>query len=117
MQAEKKIYDLSYLESLSDGDQEFTLDMLREFIRNTPDSIQKIKYCTQEQDWIQLCFEVHKFIPTLAFVGFTNLNEELDQIYRKASSDSNTEAIPDLVQTVENRCKNLLDCLQADFNL
>jgi HPt (histidine-containing phosphotransfer) domain-containing protein len=113
----KKQYNLDYLNSISDGDQEFIIDMVKTFIETVPEELNKIKSLIEINSWGRVGEEAHKFASNLLFFN----NEEL-KLVAIAIEDSGTnlnkiEKIPDLFIQLESGCYEIIKELKLDFNI
>jgi HPt (histidine-containing phosphotransfer) domain-containing protein len=112
-----KLYNLEYLEEISSGDSGFIIDMLNDFVKNTPDILSEIDKHINAADWEQLYKSVHKFIPTFEFVGAEKIRNELRNLEQISKSQTNLESIDPLLKNIKSFCNNIILEIKSDFNI
>lgn len=93
--------DLSYLENITDGDNEVIVEMIELFLEETPKHIEKIETFYKKEQWQLLGAEAHKVKPMFLYVGLTDLNEACQKIEVCGKKVSNLDAIPSLIQQLK----------------
>lgn len=114
---EQKKYSLEYLDSISNGDQEFVIDMIRTFVMNVPEELNKIQKFIEAENWIKAGEEAHKFASNLLFLNMESLKSIAVEIEEKGLSAKGTESIPGLYLQLKNGCFQAIDQLRIDFEL
>jgi HPt (histidine-containing phosphotransfer) domain-containing protein len=112
-----KLYNLDYLNEISSGDPVFIEDMLHDFVVTTPKTIAEIERLTEIEGWEQLYKIVHKFIPSLEFVGAVFIHNDLRNLEHYSKTKENTEQIPQLVSNIKVFCNQIVADIKTDFNL
>jgi len=112
-----KLYDLKYLEEISEGDSVFIMDMLNDFVTNTPIVLEEIDACFDASDWVQMYKTLHKFIPTFDFVGAENISKDLRNLETYSHAQTNLELINPLLLKVKTFCKEIILEIKSDFNI
>jgi HPt (histidine-containing phosphotransfer) domain-containing protein len=110
-------YNLSYLNEISGGDEEFILDMIQTFILNSPVEIALLKSLASEKKWDLIGENAHKFAPGLQFLGVIALRPVINQIEEFSFSRKNLEQIPVLIEKLGAECHLVSEELKKDFNL
>lgn len=116
MGTEKK-YDLSYLNEISGGDKDFILDMITDFVNNTPTVLAEVAKNINSNDWQNLYKAVHKFIPSFEFVGAEKVREALVKIEDYSKTQTNLNEIPYFYEQVKEYCNEVIVELKQDYNL
>lgn len=101
---EKSLIDLEYLNQLSDGDDDFSIQMMSYFLDNTPAVLREMSQFYDEKDWKALRNVAHKFKPQLTFMGIKAIFNEVEAIEQYAASVQNTDEIPGLIIRVKKVC-------------
>ena len=81
MEENNKKYDLSYLQELADGDDEYIKDMVAYFIKNSPDVLKRLEDFYKNQDYDELRNEAHKFSSNVNMIGISlavNMIEKIE---------------------------------------
>ena len=68
--------DLSYLTNVANGNTEFVKEMISTLQASIPKSIDQIRSCAIEMDWIELAKSIHKIKPALTMMGRKDLRDE-----------------------------------------
>jgi HPt (histidine-containing phosphotransfer) domain-containing protein len=84
--------DLTLLNEIADGSDEFIVESIDMFLRHTPELLQTISDCIGEKDWDKATAAVHKLKPTLGFFGMLNSQELLQEIETDCSSGAEDAA-------------------------
>jgi HPt (histidine-containing phosphotransfer) domain-containing protein len=111
----EKLYDLTYLNEISGGDEAFVQEMINQFIEIVPGIINRLYYFYTNKDWKALASEAHKFSPNLAFVGLQAYSHLLDQIEQLSNSEVDKSAIQPLISHTEQVCNEVIIQLKQDF--
>jgi PAS domain S-box-containing protein len=72
--------NLAYLESASIQNVQFMEEMIRVFLRQTPDFVLRAREACQQQQWKELGAVIHKMKATTATVGIHSLNPVFEKI-------------------------------------
>ncbi len=113
---EEKLYDLSFLNKISGGDQNFIREMIVTFREVAPEYLEKAKSNLESDDIDALSKETHRFIPGVSFLGAKKLEEDLMKIEEYTKKSMNLELVPELIETVDIKIKSLLEDFDKDFN-
>lgn len=111
-----KHYNLEYLQSISCGDDNFVLEMIRTFIDSVPIEIDKIKNLVKQEKWNMAGQTAHKFASNLLFLENEELKTIAIQIEEFGISETNIDKIPELTDNLEQGCNIIIDELKRDFN-
>ena len=115
--ASEKMYDLEYLNEISGGDKEFINDMINTFVETTPITLAEIKQLADEGKWKELYSVVHRFAPSLQFLGALDMENLVNKVENDAMNQENTDEIPTHIIKIEHFCKRVINSLKEDFNL
>ncbi len=96
---------MKYLESVSQGNTAFIIDMLNIFITRTPETFEILRKAIQEEDWQSVGFYAHKLKATYAYVGLEDLKATIIEIEQKAKKAVDTHTITELFDYLENMTK------------
>ncbi|HPH81350.1 MAG TPA: PAS domain S-box protein [Flavobacteriales bacterium] len=98
------LYDLSKLEKLSRGDQDFLNHMLSIFIKEVPITLAKLKQALVEENFADMKAYAHRLKPSIKDMGVQSLKDILPET-EQAAEEHNLELlkkhIPFIGQTVE----------------
>ncbi len=112
-----KLYNLEYLEEISSGDKDFVVDMLKDFVNNTPVVLKEIETYIAANNWSQLYKTLHKFIPSFDFIGAENIHNDLRKLEDISKSQKNLDMINPLFNNIKLFCNNVITEIRTDFIL
>lgn len=97
--------DLTYLNTISEGDKEFIDDILTTFLEEVPKDMEQIIIALGQNDSVQIGKMAHKVKATLHLLGLEDLKSLAFKIEQTAKSNPNNFEIrtwaKDLVQHME----------------
>ena len=92
-----KIIDLSYLETISEGDREFKKEMIDTFLDSTSSYIDEMKACIETNNWKKIGDMAHSMKPSFTLMGMHENKELILKIESFGRRSENIQKIPDLV--------------------
>jgi len=110
-------YDLSFLNKISNGDQDFILDMIQTFKKIAPVSIRKMKAFLEEKKYDSLSREAHRLIPGISFLGVKWIEDNLMKIEDYSKRMENITQLQSLLLLAEEDINQLIFQFNKDFNL
>ena len=110
-----RITDLSYLEMVSDGDQDFIKQVVESFIDNNAKIIKSLKEEQAAENWIQMGQLIHKIKPSLEMVGLTPLKEKIVTAENNLKNETDIAETLPLVDEIISQCQQAIEELQADL--
>jgi CheY-like chemotaxis protein len=113
-----KCTDLGYLSHRTKSDPKLMMEMILLYLEQTPPLINLMKESLHKKDWDGLHSAVHKMIPSFSIMGIsTDFENMAKKIQEYASTQQQTEGIPNLVLQLENVCLQACLELQEEFNI
>lgn len=85
--------DLSYLEDIAGGSNDFIIEMIDMFLQQTPGYFNDIKQGIVDKDWKKVSDLAHKVKPTLAFMGSNSAKETMAGIEMDSRNQVNLDTI------------------------
>jgi len=110
------LYDLSMIESISGGDQQFIKQMVKLFLDNMPQNIEILKRAVEDEDWEQMWKTAHKMKSTIDSLNIVELKQEIRTIEISGKKLEGLELIPSIVQKVEKVLNDCMDDLQKKYD-
>ena len=111
----EKLYDMSFLQKVSGGDEDFILEMIQTFREVGPEYIEKAQSLLAKGDYSALSKETHRIIPGVSFLGAKSLEKYLMHIEENTKKMINMEDVPSLVEKSCTIIVQLIDELETDF--
>lgn len=100
-----KVIDLKYIESFSEGNQELKDQMIREFVKRVPDSIQTLEKAISEKNYTNIYRIAHDLKTTVHFLGLTALiGHLLQKMEELATQDGTLPSIHQMFDNVKDVC-------------
>ncbi|NEU08111.1 Hpt domain-containing protein [Flavihumibacter sp. R14] len=85
--------DLSYLEDIAGGSNDFIIEMIDMFLEQTPGYFNDIRQGILDKDWKKVSDIAHKVKPTLAFMGSNSAKETMAGIEMDSRNLVNLDTI------------------------
>lgn len=112
-----KCTDLHYLTHRTKSDPKLMMEMISLYLEQTPPLINIMKQSLRDKDWNSLYAAVHKMIPSFSIMGIsTDFENMAKKVQEYASTQQQTDGIPDLVLQLENICAQACTELTEEFN-
>ncbi|MDP2089538.1 MAG: ATP-binding protein [Flavobacteriaceae bacterium] len=112
-----KYTDLTYLIHRTKSNPILMMEMIALYLEQTPPLINTMKQSLREKDWVSLYGAVHKMIPSFAIMGMSTEFENMaKKVQEFASTQQQTDGIPNLVRQLENVCTQACIELKEEFN-
>lgn len=108
--------NLTYLLSKTKANPDTMMEMISLYLEQTPPLIESMKQSLVNQDWNLLHSSVHKMIPSFSIVGIDKSFEEMaKKIQAYATSSEQTDAIHDMVLTLDEVCTQACKELKEEY--
>lgn len=95
------IIDLSYLEDITDGENEIMAEMITLLLEETPKHLETIQASLANKNWPQLASEAHKIKPMLLYVGLTELSDITKELEAIGKNEKGLEKGPRLISRLQ----------------
>jgi len=111
-----KAYDISELEMMADGDQEFLLDMLKTFVEELPEDITAMNAAIENEN-ATLTYQIaHKMKPNLQIFGL-QLAENIKVLEQWSKSSLEHKEILPYAQEITDKVNLVCTEIKNDYNL
>ena len=100
---EKKT-NLSYMKTLTGGDNSKLIKYINLFLQEAPPEIDKMITMLNEKNWDGLRTTAHTLKPKLGYMGIKELEQDILNIEKNAEEKNNLDALPNLVEKIKNIC-------------
>lgn len=97
----KTIVDLTYLETVCEGDKEFMQEMIQAFLNTIPDNMSEIRTLAGSGDWAELARVAHKMKPSVTFMGIEPLKEKIIALESAAKQGTDVSLMKQLATEIE----------------
>jgi CheY-like chemotaxis protein/HPt (histidine-containing phosphotransfer) domain-containing protein len=110
-----RITSLTYIESISNGDQTFILKMVEIYLEQTELFLQQLQNAYEEQNWETVRHITHKIKPSLRMIGLADIGSMVNTIEQCTEEMKNLDQLPALIPQVEHACRQSIIELQRDW--
>ena len=86
--------DLSYLQDVANGSNEFMIEMIQLFLDQTPGYFEQLDQLIKDLNWPLVAEISHKIKPTLTFMGIESARANMAEIEQNARNLENLDTIP-----------------------
>jgi CheY-like chemotaxis protein len=114
---EIKYTNMDYLKQRTKSNPALMMDMISLYLEQTPPLIETMKQGENNKDWSLLYSAVHKLIPSFSIMGISvDFENMAKKVQEYASTQQQTDRIPDLVRQLENVCNQSCTELEEELN-
>jgi len=110
-----KIIDLSYLNEVSDGDQDFEIDLMNTFISQSPILMDRLTLLLKKKKYQEMTPVAHKFKSTLTVFGIYPIYEKILKVETDTRSEINLEGLPELLDEIKALVEEAIAELQKEL--
>ena len=110
-----KLYDLTILQNVGRGDNEFVDKMISLFIAETPEKLIAMEQSYRLHDFKEMGKMAHQIKPIIDNLGIFSLKEPIRIIEKLGQQELNHSDIPLLLTTIRNTVSLVIDALQTEI--
>ncbi len=115
VEPQKQLYDLQMLHKLGRGNKEFIKRTIELFIKTAPETVESLQDGIRSQDWSAVSGAAHKLKSTVDTLKIEQLRPVVRQIEIDARKTINLEAIPDLVNFIEDHINQTINQIKQEL--
>lgn len=112
-----KLYELSMIEAIAGGDQDFVQTMLRLFIDTMPQSMQELQEHASKEEWELMGKTAHKMKSTIDSMGIIELKQDIRTLENNGKQQTDLDKVPEQVAHVIRILEQTITQLKNDFSL
>jgi len=101
---DRPLFDLSYLKSVSNNNEDFVNEMIDTYLKTMPKSIEEVRTFFNQKDWENLSRAAHKLKPSITLLGIHKAKELASEIERIAKTE---QVLPEFHKSIESFCSIL----------
>ena len=113
----QNLYDISDIQTISRGNNDFLLKMLKMFIDYTPHNIKEMKEKYASKDLTGMGELAHSIKPTIDSMGIVSIKDTIREIEKMGKEKNDNEQLPGLLEKVESVISNVVNAVKLDFKL
>lgn len=110
-----KMYDLSMVEAISEGDRGFILRMVNLFLETVPATLADLRRSADEEDWLMLSKHAHKLKSTIDSMGIADLRQDIRAIEAGGKTGGDPDHLRALVERVIRVMHEVMDQVREDW--
>ncbi|MDY6799686.1 MAG: Hpt domain-containing protein [Bacteroidota bacterium] len=97
MKQENKLINLSYLKTISNGDNAFILELIEMFFEQVPEYQKMLQHLYNKKDWNNLARTAHKAKSAILMVGMNKLAAKLKKLEENAKEEKNIHEYQEII--------------------
>jgi HPt (histidine-containing phosphotransfer) domain-containing protein len=109
--------DLSMLDTISPGDEEFIKKMVQTFVATMPSTVQKIETYTIEKNWKEVYLSAHFAKSSLSVIKIPKMYNCVLKIELQARNETHLDTIPALVEKAKKLYSSAEELMSQKFNV
>jgi HPt (histidine-containing phosphotransfer) domain-containing protein len=109
----EKHTDLTYLNQLANGSDEFISKMTGIFLEQTPEALENLDKHLAAGDWKGLRATAHKMKSSLSIMGIKELEPVVADLENFCEKETNLDQVPELVDKVKEVCHEAMQELKV----
>ncbi|HEX8037606.1 MAG TPA: ATP-binding protein, partial [Chryseosolibacter sp.] len=111
----KPAFDLGYLRSVSDNNEEFLREMIGTFVETIPPVLDEMAGCLSEHNWYKLSRLAHQIKPSFGLMGMDDLRKTVFFIEENADQKTNLTAMKKVASTFIEDCRSVIVALKNEL--
>lgn len=109
--SKKAGFDLTYLRSISDNNEQFLDEMVQTFLQSIPPVLSEMSRCLSEKNWHRLSRLAHQIKPSFGLMGMDDLRKAVFVIEQSAADETNLSGLVDGTTQFIRDCKAVIAAL------
>jgi response regulator RpfG family c-di-GMP phosphodiesterase len=112
-----KLYDLTLVNELARGNQEFIMNLAKIFIQTVPPTSKEMVEACRQEKWEQVGKLAHKLKSTIDTMNIASLKDDIRVIEKNGKDQNNLETVRQLVAKTDSVITEVARQLQAEFRI
>ena len=109
--------DLTYLNEITGGDQDFIESIIATYVTDVPNVIDRLATACANADWWEVGQAAHQLKPSLQFVGLNETLVRTKTVEQYCKQNNNLTLVPELVNSVLHDVQASITTLQQQFSI
>ena len=111
----KDSFDLGYLRSVSDNNQQFLQEMIQTFVESVPPVLKEMQASLADKNWKKLSRLSHQIKPSFSLMGMDSLHKTIYFIESNAAQGENLAEIKSVTTAFIKDCKKVIADLRKEI--
>jgi PAS domain S-box-containing protein len=108
-------FDLTYLRSISNNNEDFVREMMQTFIQSIPGILDEMKKCLAEENWERLSKLAHQIKPSFTLLGVHDLKNTILYIEDNGKRKTNLPELQKISSNFIRVCDDLIEDVAKDI--
>lgn len=97
----ENIVDLTYLETVCEGDKEFMQEMILAFVNAVPENMTEVKSLAAKAEWADVAKVAHKMKPSVTFMGIEPMKAKIIDLETACKQGGSPAHINQLISEID----------------
>jgi PAS domain S-box-containing protein len=111
----RKSFDLAYLRSISDNNQEFLQEMIRTFVQTIPPVLKEMQAAVATRNWKKLSRLTHQIKPSFGLMGMDALRKTVFSIEQNAEQRKHLDEVVSTTHIFIDDCTAVIAALKKEI--
>ncbi|MFT3681512.1 MAG: Hpt domain-containing protein [Ferruginibacter sp.] len=111
------LYDISDIQTISRGNNDFVLKMLKMFVDFTPNNIAEMREKYATRDLTGMGELAHSIKPTIDSMGILSLKDTIRAIEKMGKEKDDNSQLPGLLEKVEAVITDVITAVKSDYQI
>lgn len=116
-QATEKLYNLSQLEEMTDGDTEFLISLAGIYLATIPLNSEQMVYAAGAKDWLTVSKIAHKIKPTIDSMNISSISSDIRVLEIDGRNKVNTDKLGKIAVKVDKVINIVAQQLKYEYNI
>jgi PAS domain S-box-containing protein len=108
-------FDLTYLRSISNNNEDFVKEMMQTFVQSIPGILDEMKKCIVEENWERLSKLAHQIKPSFTLLGVYDLKNTIIYIEDNGKNKTNLSELQKISSNFIKVCDDLIEDVAKDL--
>ncbi|HMO62212.1 MAG TPA: Hpt domain-containing protein [Ferruginibacter sp.] len=113
----QSLYDISDIQAISRGNNDFVLKMLKMFVDYTPHNVKEMKERYAAKDLTGMGELAHSIKPTIDSMGITAIKDTIREIEKTGRDKNDSPELPALLEKIEVTINDVVAAVKLDYPL
>ena len=115
--SQQKLYDLSLIEEMAQGDKDFMKEIAETFISSVPVVIKNMVNFCNHQDWKAMGGEAHNLKSNIDTLQITSIKDDIRAIELNGKQGIDLDITPEIVVRVEQVLNKTIEQLKEEYGI
>ena len=111
------LYDLSLIEEMSGGDEDFMKEMAETFVSSVPPVVESMIHFSKSQEWLQMADAAHSLKSNIDTLQIISIKDDIRTIERNGKHLVDLDITPELVLKVSGILNIAMDQIKEQYKL